>query len=263
MRKTLKSRKVGWKKGLLSLTLLCLFCYGCFLIGVGAYYLYSSNFKENKIDSIQIPAKERPIKVSVIIPVYNTAPYLERCLDSAINQTLKDIEIICVNDGSTDNSLKILQKYAKKDKRIKVVDLKTNRGVSNARNIGISIAQGEFIGFLDSDDFIDPGWYENLYAQSEGYDFIRGVRLIDGWYLPHKPYQVLIPSIIRTSFIKDKMVFFKDLPREDVVYAKKLKKSGARQKDAKDNGQYHHYERRLNSRQNYTPEQLKKLQNAK
>lgn len=258
MGKILKFRKEGWKKGLLSWALLGLFCCGCFLMGAGAYYLYDLNVQENKIDSIRIPVKERPIKVSVIIPVYNTAPYLERCLDSAINQTLKDIEIICVNDGSTDNSLEILQKYAQKDKRIKVVNFKENKGVSAARNKGINLAKGEFIGFLDSDDFIDPGWYENLYNQSEGYDFVRGVRLIDGWYRPRKPYQCLIPSILRTKFIKDNGVLFEKVPHEDAVFAKKLRKFRPKKKDAKDNGQRHHYERREGSLQGYKLENMDK-----
>ena len=102
------------------------------------------------------------IRVSVIIPIYNTEKFLSRCLDSIINQTLEDIEIICINDGSTDNSLKILNQYAKKDKRIKIVD-KNNEGQATARNIGIDMAQGEFIGFVDSDDWVDLFYFENLY----------------------------------------------------------------------------------------------------
>ena len=105
-------------------------------------------------------------KLSIIIPVYNTEKYLSRCLDSAVNQTLKDIEIICVNDGSTDNSLKILQEYAKKDCRIKIINLKNNKGVSNARNLGIKKAAGKYIGFLDSDDYVDLNFYQKLYNKS-------------------------------------------------------------------------------------------------
>ena len=101
-------------------------------------------------------------KVSVIIPVYNVEKYLRECLDSVINQTLKDIEIICIDDGSTDNSLSILKEYAKKDKRIKVIN-QENKGLSGARNTGIENATGEFIGFVDSDDWIDSNFYENLY----------------------------------------------------------------------------------------------------
>ena len=104
-------------------------------------------------------------KVSVIIPVYNVEKYLRECLDSVINQTLKDIEIICVNDGSTDNSLQILEEYADKDSRIKIIN-KDNGGVSSARNAGLDIAQGEFIGFLDSDDYLDLNFYECLYNRA-------------------------------------------------------------------------------------------------
>ncbi|MBR6098425.1 glycosyltransferase [bacterium] len=101
-------------------------------------------------------------KVSIIIPVYNTSKYLEKCLNSLINQTLKDIEIICVNDGSTDNSLSILEKYAQKDPRV-IIRNQKNAGQSSARNNGIKIASGDYIGFIDSDDFVDLNFYEKLY----------------------------------------------------------------------------------------------------
>ena len=114
------------------------------------------------------------IKVSVIVPVYNVENYLRACLDSIINQTLKDIEIICVNDGSTDSSLAILQEYARNDKRIKIIDSQ-NKGSSAARNIGIDVAQGDYIGFVDSDDWIDLNFYETLYnaAVSQNADIAR------------------------------------------------------------------------------------------
>lgn len=105
-------------------------------------------------------------KVSVIIPVYNVEKYLRQCLDSVINQTLKDIEIICVNDGSTDNSPQILEEYAAKDNRIKIIN-KTNGGLSSARNAGMEVAQGEFIGFVDSDDYLDLNFYESLYNRAK------------------------------------------------------------------------------------------------
>lgn len=98
-------------------------------------------------------------KVSIIIPVYNSEKYLRTCLDSVINQTLKEIEIICVNDGSTDSSRSILTEYEQKDKRIKIVD-KNNGGLSSARNAGMAVAKCEFICFLDSDDWVIPETYE-------------------------------------------------------------------------------------------------------
>lgn len=101
-------------------------------------------------------------KISVIIPVYNVEDYLEQCLDSVINQTLKELEIICINDGSTDSSLEILRKFEAKDKRITVID-KKNEGLSATRNLGINLAKGEYISFIDSDDYIDLNFYEKLY----------------------------------------------------------------------------------------------------
>ena len=104
-------------------------------------------------------------KISIIIPCYNAEKYLPKCLDSLINQTLKDIEIICVNDGSTDGSLSILKDYGKKDNRIVIID-KENSGPSSCRNIGIEKATGEFIQFVDSDDWIEPETCEVCYQKS-------------------------------------------------------------------------------------------------
>lgn len=103
-------------------------------------------------------------KVSVIVPVYNAERYLHKCIESIQNQTLKEIEIILVNDGSTDNSLSICLDYAKKDKRVVIID-KINNGVSSARNAGIEIAKGEYISFIDADDWIEPEMYEAMYNQ--------------------------------------------------------------------------------------------------
>ena len=97
--------------------------------------------------------------VSVILPVYNVADYLEECLDSVINQSYKNLEIICVNDGSTDNSLEILKKYETKDSRIKLIDQK-NQGVSSARNQGMKHATGDYIAFVDPDDVLERNAYE-------------------------------------------------------------------------------------------------------
>jgi|GEM_PF-756209 len=101
-------------------------------------------------------------KVSVIIPVFNAELYLEKCLDSVVNQTLKDIEIICVNDGSTDNSLHILNAYAEKDKRIIVID-QPNINAGAARNTGLKITTGEYLAFFDADDFFEPLMLEKMY----------------------------------------------------------------------------------------------------
>lgn len=105
----------------------------------------------------------------MIVPVYNVQEYIERCLDSLVNQTLKDIEIIVVNDGSTDKSPNICQKYAKKYKNIKYVSQK-NKGLSGARNTGINIAKGEYLGFVDSDDFVEKDMFEFLYTNAKKYN---------------------------------------------------------------------------------------------
>ena len=115
-------------------------------------------------------------KVSIIVPCYNVSAYLERCLDSLTQQNLKDIEIICIDDKSTDNTLKILHKYAKIDSRIKLIELEKNTGVAIARNSGLGIAKGEYIGFVDPDDYVDLDFYEKLYnvAKFSKADFIKG-----------------------------------------------------------------------------------------
>ena len=100
-------------------------------------------------------------KISVIIPVYNVEKYLRRCLESVINNTYTNLEIICINDGSSDNSLKILNEYAARDSRV-VVFSKSNGGLSSARNKGIKKSTGEYITFIDSDDWVHPQFFEIL-----------------------------------------------------------------------------------------------------
>ena len=107
----------------------------------------------------------RNIKISVIVPVYNVENYLSECIDSLINQTFNDIEIILINDGSTDRSGEICRKYSENDNRILFID-KKNEGVSIARNTGLSIAKGEYIAFVDSDDFIDRNMLKIMYDKA-------------------------------------------------------------------------------------------------
>ena len=102
------------------------------------------------------------IKVSVILPVYNSEKYIVKTLESLINQSLKEIEIICINDGSKDSSIQILQEFERKDERVKVID-KENQGVWKARIDGIREAKGEYITFMDSDDYVKENFLESLY----------------------------------------------------------------------------------------------------
>ena len=109
--------------------------------------------------------------ISVIVPVYNVEKYLPQCLDSIIASTYRNLEIICVNDASTDGSWEILQQYAEKDSRIKLIDCEQNGGLSYSRNNGLNAAMGTYISFVDSDDYVDPAFFEVLYrsiAENDG-----------------------------------------------------------------------------------------------
>lgn len=116
--------------------------------------------------------------VSIILPIYNTAPYLNRCLDSITGQTYKELEIICVDDGSEDGSELIVDQYAQHDARIRVVH-KENGGESSARNVGLRMMTGQYVGFMDCDDWIEPDMYEKLVfcIMSQGVDLVAST-----WY---------------------------------------------------------------------------------
>lgn len=172
-------------------------------------------------------------KVSVIIPVYNVEKYLRECLDSVISQTLKDIEIICVNDGSPDNSLAILKEYARNDKRFVIID-KKNEGVGRARNDGINKATGEFVCFMDPDDFYpENDVLESLYnaaknnnvlvacgefaeyngeSISQNYSGIYKKYLFENdGIIDYKDFQFdygYIRCIYNTKFLKDNKLYF-------------------------------------------------------
>jgi glycosyltransferase involved in cell wall biosynthesis len=104
-------------------------------------------------------------KISILVPIYNVEPYLRECLDSLINQTLKDIEIICINDGSTDRSLSILEDYASNDPRIHIVN-KANSGYGHSMNRALDLATGDYIGIVESDDFVAPTMFDKLYEEA-------------------------------------------------------------------------------------------------
>lgn len=152
-------------------------------------------------------------KVSVIIPVYNVEDYLSQCLDSIINQTLREIEIICVNDGSTDSSLEILNEFAIKDSRIIIVN-QANAGAGAARNVGIKIAKGEYLAFLDSDDFFEIDMLEKAYnaCKINQLDFVVFRSDIydndSNKYIPNY-------STIRTDLLPRKKVFsYQDIKKD-------------------------------------------------
>ena len=116
-------------------------------------------------------------KISVIVPVYNVEKYLNRCVDSILNQTFEDFELILVNDGSPDNCGNICDEYAQKDNRVKVIH-KKNGGVSSARNVGIDIAQGEYIMFVDSDDWINENMLNDMYNMPDSDMKVSSIRMI-------------------------------------------------------------------------------------
>lgn len=109
------------------------------------------------------------IKVSVIVPIYNAESFLAQCLQSVTKQTLQDMEIICVNDGSTDSSPAIIEEFAAKDPRMVIID-KPNTGYGHSMNVGIEAARGEYIGVVESDDFVEPEMFEELYQAASQYD---------------------------------------------------------------------------------------------
>jgi len=221
------------------------------------------------------------IKVSIIIPVYNTDQYLDRSLQSAINQTLKEIEIICIDDGSTDNTLDILKKYEKKDNRIKVIHFDENKGVAAARNKGMEIAKGEFIGFMDSDDYADKRFFENLYKHSDGYDIVYG-RLVYGTnlsenYLKPKKHNwgvlydiepekrgwgVVYDSLWKKSFITTNNVKHDVTMKKgsDAQFRKDVYKFKPKILDLPDEGIYYYYKKREGSIQDFKKENLEYIE---
>lgn len=133
-------------------------------------YAYESNgyFIDIGIpeDYYKFIEKNKNPKISILIPVYNTSKFLNKCMKSITEQNFKDIEIICINDGSTDNSLKILEEFAKEDKRIKIIN-KKNGGLTTARNTALKVAKGKYCLNIDSDDWIEQGYFKALYERAE------------------------------------------------------------------------------------------------
>lgn len=159
------------------------------------------------------------IKVSVIVPMYNVEKYLARCLESIVNQTLKDIEIICVNDGSQDKSNKIAQSYTEKDSRVILIN-QENKGLSAARNAGMDAARGKYISFIDSDDWIDLDFLEKLYTAAEKYNADAACASI---LRPHdsgkNPYKVKFETEQIFSVVAEKYRIL-EIPRRCYVWNK-------------------------------------------
>lgn len=153
------------------------------------------------------PFPSKSPAISVIVPVYNTAPYLKKCLNSLLNQTLKDIEIIVVDDGSTDESGNLIDQYARRFKQIIPVH-KKNGGVASAYNRGIKLAKGKYIGFIDSDDWTDKKMYQTLWekALQTKCDVIKSNSY---WIDDKKKKKVSIPKILCQKIIKQNM----DIPQ--------------------------------------------------
>lgn len=124
---------------------------------------------DNNTEATENKKNVTDVKLSVIVPAYNSSKYISRCLDSLINQTLKEIEIVVVDDGSQDSTIQIVQEYQAKDSRIKLIE-QEHRRQGAARNNGMKNACGEYIGFVDSDDWIDLEYYEKLYNAAKKYD---------------------------------------------------------------------------------------------
>lgn len=161
-------------------------------------------------------------KVSIIIPVYNVEEYLERCLDSIVNQTLKDIEIIIVNDGSTDGSKEIIQKYTSEYKNIVYLE-KENGGLSSARNYGIPYAKGEYIGFVDSDDYVELTMYEKMYnkAIEEKSDMVECDFI---WECPNKKREDIGKIYFgkKEAIVEARVVAWNKIIKKDIIEKTKI-----------------------------------------
>ena len=185
-------------------------------------------------------------EVSLIIPVYNVESYLKQCLDSVINQTFKDIEIIIVNDCSCDSSLQIIKEYQQKDERIVLINLQENKGQGNARNEGLKIAKGNYITFIDSDDWVRVDYIETLYktikehnvdlaiANISTYNNITGkishikfpptiynnlnTKAIKSIILKQRMIWSSCSKIYKKSFILNNNIFFKQILMEDILF---------------------------------------------
>lgn len=145
-------------------------------------------------------------QISIIVPIYNVEKYLRRCIDAILNQTISNLEIILVDDGSPDLCPQICDEYAKRDNRIVVIH-QENGGLSAARNAGIKAAKGEYIGFVDSDDYISPNMYELLYDNIEHYD--ADIAICNFEYVDDNGNALNRPSPMKTEVLTNKQALRK------------------------------------------------------
>ncbi|KAL6632798.1 nucleotide-diphospho-sugar transferase [Neocallimastix sp. 'constans'] len=208
------------------------------------------------------------LPLSIIVPVYNVSPYLDRCIKSILNQTFKDYEVIFVDDASTDNSLEILKKYKETDNRIKIIHLEINKGAGAARNIGMDIAEGEFIGFVDSDDYIDEPFFETLMKNSYDNDIVVGrVAMstnISDYYTKEEPTTwAVYDKIWRRTFIKNHNIRFNEVMRhggDDIEFNNVAYTFNPKILKLPDEGIYYYYKRRTGSSVYYSKRQLRKFE---
>lgn len=154
--------------------------------------------------------------LSVIVPVYNTDKYIGKCIDSILNQTYRNLEIIIINDGSTDNSSKLCQLYAKRDNRIRLIE-QANKGVAIARKIAVQSAAGKYITFVDSDDFIDNDIYEKLMPYTKIAEIVTS-----GYYQENDTYYDLLESGLydtkdKMEYLYENMIFIKNSVKRGLV----------------------------------------------
>ncbi|ORX42392.1 nucleotide-diphospho-sugar transferase [Piromyces finnis] len=217
----------------------------------------NNNTKEYNKENITPPPNN--VKVSVIIPAYNLEKRIGRCIESALNQTLKDIEVIVIDDKSTDSTKLVIKEYEEMDNRVKPIYSETNNGAGYSRNMGIEKAKGEFVGFIDGDDFVDSGWFEYLYSNGQDMDIVRGIRVIHDFSEKFrksriKPYGCMIPTIIRKEFLtKHNLKFPVSKEKgEDSIFRASIRRENPKQVYAPDNGIYYHYDKREGSLSNYS-----------
>jgi len=214
---------------------------------------------------------EPSVKVSVIIPAFNVEQYIERSVKSSLNQTLKEIEVIVVDDNSTDKTLEILYKLKKTDSRLKVIPLSKRGGPAVTRNMGMKAAVGEFLSFVDSDDYVDERFLEYLYGFSKGYDLVTGTYVNSTnsstkYTHPGKSliefYGSVYDSLWRREFIEKNNIEFPKFRvnmGEDIAFRKIFMSKNPRCVSAPDVGIYYYYKRRQGSIMNYSKENIDRI----